>query len=403
MKKQQFWFVILAWLLTTGELLTGCAGCAVTMEAEADSGLITIMTWNIHNLFDGEDNGYEYDEFLHSSGWSAEKYRGRINTISDAIGRIEPDPDIILLQEIESLRVLEDIARSLENGYSHSHFAVNPGSAIGLGIISKYPLLDAKAHSVTINNDTAPRPVLEARIQTRETKAKKNGSNKNAAVENVSQSNNPGNSLVIFACHWKSKLGGDEATESTRRASARVILRRIHELRENEPDLGIIIAGDLNQNHDEFYRQNASMICALLPDDPYSSLLVSSARVNSNAQKDFIVISKNTPPVPVNFPRETITFYSPWIKELENGSYFYKNNWETIDHFLISSQLFNNTETSAEPEKRSFPSGWEYEKTIIVNIAPFANPSGIPKPYNSRTGLGMSDHLPLMLFLRMRE
>ena len=385
MKKQHFWLAVLAGLLITGELfLTGCAGCAVTAEAETDSGLLTMMTWNIHNLFDGEDNGYEYDEFLQSSGWSAEKYHGRINTIADAIGRIEPKPDIILLQEIESLRVLEDIARSLNSGYSHSHFAVNPGSAIGLGIISKYPLLDAKAHSVTINNDTAPRPVLEARIRARETNTQKNGFYKNASGGSVSQSGGLEKNLVIFVCHWKSKLGGDEATESTRRASARVLLRRIHELRESEPDLGIIIAGDLNQNHYEFYRYNASIVSALLPDDPYS------AQVSSRIQKDYIVISKNIPPEPVNFPRETITFYSPWIKELENGSYYYKNNWETIDHFLISSQLFDNTE-------------WEYEKTVIVNIAPFANSSGIPKPYSSRTGLGMSDHLPLMLFLRMME
>ena len=348
MKQQTFGVVILACLL-----VTGCAGCATPAEETAgDSSLLTMMTWNIHNLFDGEDNGYEYDDFLQSSGWSAEKYKGRINTVTDAIKRIEPQPDIIILQEIESLKILEDLSLSLNNGYSWSHFAGNPGSAIGLGIISRYQLMNVKIHSITINGNTTPRPVLEARVQ----------------------------NLVIFACHWKSKIGGDEATESTRRASARVILRRVKELWENESDLGIIIAGDLNQNHDEFYRQNASMICALLPDDIYC------AQASGGIQKDFIVISKNIPPVPINFPEKTITFYSPWIKELENGSYFYKNNWETIDHFLLSPQIFSDSK-------------WRYEKIKIINIAPFANPSGIPAPYNSRTGLGMSDHLPLMLFL----
>jgi len=366
MKQHKFLAAALVWMFITGGLLlTGCAGCAAAEEEAADSGLLAIMTWNIHNLFDGEDNGYEYDEFLQSQGWSAEKYTGRINNITDAIGRIEPQPDIILLQEIESLKILEDISNSLNSGYLQSHFAANPGAAVGVGIISKYPLSEVKAHSITVGSDTAPRPVLEARIQ----------------------------GLVIFICHWKSKLGGDEATEGTRRASARVILRRVRELQETEPDLGIIISGDLNQNYDEFYRQNASMICALLPDDPYCAKESMSGESGGSGQKDFIVISKDRPPVPVNFPPETITFYSPWIRELENGSYFYKNDWETIDHFLISRQLFGDTALS----------GWEYKKTVIINYPPFANANGIPVPYNARTGLGMSDHLPLMLFLAVRE
>ncbi|MCL2806346.1 MAG: endonuclease/exonuclease/phosphatase family protein [Treponema sp.] len=359
MKKQLFWFVFLAALL-----VTGCAGCTVPAGEETDSGSLTIMTWNVHNLFDGEDNGYEYEEFLQASGWSAEKYLGRLNSISDAISRINPLPDIILLQEIESLTVLEDLAEAISDvssgSYSWSHFAGNPGAAVGLGILSSYPLADIKTHSITINGDTTPRPVLETKVQTN---------------DNVPD-------FIIFACHWKSKVGGDEITEHTRKASARVILRRIRELQESEPELGIIIAGDLNLTHDEFYRQNASRICALLPDDPYCAMLT------QGIQKDYIVISRNIPPAPVHFPQETIVFYSPWMRELENGTYFYRNNWETIDHFLVSSQFFTD-------------SGWEYQKTIVVNFPPFANANGIPVSYNTRTGLGISDHLPLVMTLIM--
>ncbi|MCL2185296.1 MAG: endonuclease/exonuclease/phosphatase family protein [Treponema sp.] len=359
MKNQKFWFVFFM-----GFLLTGCAACVINEEAGESSGSQTkfaeslrLMTWNVHNLFDGEDNGNEYDEFLQSSGWSAEKYLGRLNTISDAIGRIDPLPDIIMLMELESLRTIEDIAHSMKSGYSWSHFASNPGSAIGLGVMSRYPLTEIKTHSISIDDDTTPRPVLEARVE--------------IDTEN----------FVLFVCHWKSKIGGDAATENIRRASARVILRRVRELQKEKPDLGIIIAGDLNLNYDEFYRQNASMICALLPDDPYC------AQLSSGIQKDFLVISKNKPPLPVHFPNDSIVFYSPWMNELENGSYFYKNDWETIDHFLISNHFFNNK-------------GFEYEKTVIVNSAPFANASGVPVAYNTRSGLGLSDHLPLLLTLK---
>lgn len=181
--------------------------------------------------FDGEDNGFEYKEFQESSSWSQEKYLGRINTISAAISGIGSLPDIILLQEIESLKILEDLALSLDNGYSWSHFAGNEGSALGVGILSRIELSDSMVHSITVGAETVPRPVLETRVDAGD------------------------GAFVIFTCHWKSKLGGDNATERLRRASARIILRRIHELWKDEPELGIIVAGDLNINHDDFYRR----------------------------------------------------------------------------------------------------------------------------------------------------
>jgi len=349
------------------------AGCSDSEPREEETRAprsITIMTWNVNNLFDGKDDGFEYDEFREFAGWSTEKYRGRINAVSAAIETIEPLPDVIVLQEIESLAILEDIASSLPSGYLWSHFANNQGAAVGLGILSRLPIAEAKAHSITIGGDTTPRPVLEARIEAEES------------------------AFVIFACHWKSKLGGDDVTEDVRRASARVILRRIRELQEKEPDLGVIVAGDLNENHDEFFRQNARVISALLPDDPYCAQLTGCIGANgeedAGRQKDFIVIGKNTPPAPVHFPKDTVVLFSPWLRDLENGSYFYKYNWETIDHFLISRQFFDNAL-------------WEYEGTRIANDQPFTNANGVPISYNARTGNGLSDHLPLLLTLKFLQ
>jgi len=355
--------------LTSGLLLIALCSCGCVIpdeETPPADGVITLMTWNIHNLFDGEDNGYEYDEFLSSSGWSVEKYIGRLNSFASAISRIDPLPDVIMFQEIESAAVLEDLAYYLQAGYTRSFFSKNPGAATGLGLISRLPILEAKAHSITVDDDSIPRPVVEARLH-----PDRNRQDIDLDCEEA---------FVVFVCHWKSKIGGDAATERVRRASARVILRRIRELQETNPMLGVIVAGDLNLNHDEFYRQNASIICSLLPDDPYS------AQVTGGIQKDFIVISRNKPPIPVHFPKDTIALFSPWLRELEDGTYYYRNNWETIDHFLLSNHFFTN-------------SGWDYEKAFVINFEPFANASGIPIRYNPRTGLGLSDHLPLLVTL----
>ena len=350
-------------------VLFGCMLSETKAEGmQAGAGTITLMTWNVHNLFDGVDNGFEYDEYLQSSGWSTEKYLGRINSVSAAIGKIEPLPDIIMLQEIESLKILEDIAGSLQGGYAWSHFASNPGAALGVGILSRIPLSQMRAHSITIGSDTTPRPVLEARVLADD------------------------GEFILFVCHWKSKLGGDDVTENVRKASARVILRRIRELLEKEPELGVIIAGDLNENHDEFFRQGGAMISALLPDDPDSVQLAGWVDGDGGEapgrQKDFIVISRNKPPSPDHFPAEAVVLFSPWMRDLENGSYYYKNNWETIDHFLISGQFFNDA-------------GWEYERAAVADYSPFTNANGTPVSYNAKTGNGLSDHLPLLLTLKM--
>ena len=370
-------------------LVTGCAGCGTSVtEANApeNPASLAIMTWNVQALYDGTDNGTEYDEYRASAGWTQDKYKGRLNIIAAAIGGLERKPDIIALQEIESSIVAVDLsAMLLKHGYRWTSFAKIQGMSLGVGILSRFPLAETKSHSVYINGEIAPRPMLEARINTPGIEANKTSS------------------FLLFVCHWKSKLGGDDYTESARRASARIILRRLRELAETEPELPVVIMGDLNENHDDFYRRGGKVINALMPDDPrtaeFSGLYgidgesPRSAVLIAEKQKDFIVLAKNKPPSARYFPSGVITLYSPWFGELRNenkdssGSFYYKNDWETIDHFLLSPQFFNGT-------------GWNFENARILNFPPFTGAKGTPVAYNPRTGSGLSDHLPLMLFLK---
>jgi len=352
----RFWVVLPVWAAL---LLGSCVFAEKEADKTSEVKSIVIMTWNLNNFFDAIETGSEYDEFRESAGWSTEKYLGRVNTVASAIGKIDPAPDIIAVQEIESELALEDLAKSL-SGYSWIHFANNPDAAIGLGIISRFPLNETRVHSIVINGIVTPRPVLETRIEA------------------------GGEPLVLFVCHWKSKVGGEVATEEGRRASARVILRRVRELAQLEPQLPAVIMGDLNINHNEFYRRNGNAICALLPDDP------ECAELTNKLQLDFIIVSGDKPPQANCFNGDALAFYSPWTRELKNGSYFYKNDWETIDHFLLSEQLFNNR-------------GWDFDDCTVIDYQPFVNSKGYPVSYNPKTGAGLSDHLPLLLFLKMQE
>jgi endonuclease/exonuclease/phosphatase family metal-dependent hydrolase len=349
-------------------------------------GTLSIMTWNTQALFDGVEAGTEYDEYLESTGWSEEKYAARLNSLSRAIGQIAAKaPDVLALQETENSLVLEKLARNAlsKYGYQWTFFANNPGAALGIGILSRFPLTETRVHSITWDEETTPRPILEVWLQPQD------------------------KPLVLLICHWKSKLGGDSVTESLRRASARVILRRIREIGMEYPDMPIVIMGDLNENHDEFYRQAGSIISALIPDDPKAAELTGfipdpeapepegsdsdgedgEKKPGRQKQEDFLILSGEKPPASAYFHPGATVLYSPWGKELQEGSYYYKKAWETIDHFLLTPSLFEG-------------GGWNFDSSFVVKTEPFVTSQGYPNAYNPRTGNGLSDHLPLMLILK---
>ena len=74
---------------------------------------ITVISWNVCNLFDSSDNGTEYPEYDPSGDtWNKELYLLRLNNTASVIKSIE-NRDIILLQEIENINVLEDLSEGI--------------------------------------------------------------------------------------------------------------------------------------------------------------------------------------------------------------------------------------------------------------------------------------------------
>ena len=371
-------------------LFTGCRDLLDTGTDRKDTTKnmqFTAVVWNVQALFDGTEDGIEYDEYRTSAGWTREKYEARLLSLAQAVLQARPlgenllrdaqnlpeaasakaakpasdsVPDLIGLVELENAKILEDLIEGplAKQGYNHTFFGNSPGMSLGIGVLSRYPLTETKIHSITMGGETIPRPVLEVQLEP------------------------GGNTIVFFVCHWKSKVGGDAATESLRRASARVIRRRIIELKTEKPGAPVIVMGDLNENHDEYYRFQGSYLSALVPDDPHAALLVKSTQTFG----DYLILSSQKPPRAEHFDPLLPVLYTPWGNEMSDGSYHYRGAWETIDHFLLSEELFDNT-------------GWEYNSALVINLPPFINSRGQPAAYTPRNGQGLSDHLPLMLFL----
>ncbi|MCL2008227.1 MAG: endonuclease/exonuclease/phosphatase family protein [Treponema sp.] len=343
-------------------IIPALAGCEAPGQAPGkEPELFTVALWNVQNLFDGVDDGTEYPDFRQSSGWMSEMYEARLLSLSRSILEKPFLPDLIGLIEVENSNVLSDLSRALSNrGYNHTAFAKLPGSANGVGFLSRYPLIETRAHSITIDGQTTPRPVLEVRVEAR------------------------GEHLVFFLNHWKSKIGGENVTEALRRASASLVYRRLSEIKEADPDTPVIIMGDFNVNHDDFYRR--SFFTALLPDDPDAALLA-SREAELKGSPDYLVISTEKPPRSEYFPADTHALYSPWGIEKEGGSYYFRGGWETIDGFLLSRGLFTGT-------------GWDFFDALLLDREPFITSQGLPNSYIPRLGRGLSDHLPLLLLLK---
>jgi len=141
----------------------------------------------------------------------------KLNNITRVIKDI--DADIISLQEIESKKALSLLLEKLKK-YKHSYFLKNKNSAIGLAILSKFPII--KNQRIKINNfNKHSRPILKSTI----------------SINN--------HKLIVYTNHWKSK----RSAESTRIPYAQSLIKDINKLNKDDD---YIILGDLNSNYDEY-------------------------------------------------------------------------------------------------------------------------------------------------------
>lgn len=109
------------------------------------AGELKIATYNVENLFDDKNDGTEYSDFdIKKSSWNTKKYQEKLYILSEAIKKI--DANIIALQEIENYSTLKELAQMC--GYKFYKFTKDPSAPIGVGVMSKIDILDAKSYSV---------------------------------------------------------------------------------------------------------------------------------------------------------------------------------------------------------------------------------------------------------------
>jgi len=175
--------------------------------------------------------------------------------------------------------------------------------------------------------------------------------------------------LYVLAAHWKSKLGGAQATEPERRAAAVLAASVIRARLESEPSAAVILAGDLNENPDEFVLAGGAYPTALMPADegPGTWLSITGMAGESSANRPVL--------------------YCPW-DDFGGYSYLYAGIPERIDQLLLSPGLV----AEGLPHLVSFSA--EAPDFLLGS-------TGKPLGWNSRLASGYSDHLPIRVTIRL--
>jgi len=307
------------------------------------SKTLTIASYNVENLFDLNNDGTEYDVYVPGK-WNLTSYKNKLKNISFVISKI--NADIISLQEIESQTALDDLKIQLRRDgvkYSHDAFVKAPKQAVGIGVLSKYPIVNVLHYPVA-----GFRPILRCDI----------------AVES--------DTISVFSVHFPAKTH----LESERVRAANVCKKAIDSLAEKYE---YYIAGDFNSDFDEFAKT------------------LSQERDNTNGKtginhvlKTFRGYVGEKPQISLA-PLNENKHFDPWaeLTPNERWSYIFRGNKNTLDHILFPK---NMTDTI----------GWRY---VWGSFSHFLIPDIIKdgKPYrwqyNRASGVhynsGYSDHLPV--------
>ena len=359
MKKLGAPLSLLALLLT----LASCSGCTFGLLSGPGSSL-TILTYNVENLFDDVDNGTEYREYDPSGGnWNSELFHRKLQRVAEVLRAASPGgADIVALQEVENEKALASLNDLYLKGMGYrAILGTSEGSAACVALLCRLPISRVQLHRIAA--DEPLRTVLEVEVDS------------------------GGTPIVLFVNHWKSKEGDGEATESLRRATAAAVARRIADLRTQEPQAGVLVVGDLNEQYDEFTRNGGRYRTALMPIEASAAAVAPASTCDGSLYLFGALDCSQGQRTPPDEPGGRVALYDPWAQAPGQGSIWYAGGWETIDHVLVGPSLLGGT-------------GLRYDGFAVVRLPFMLDAAGCPLRFSPQTGGGYSDHLPLLLTLR---
>ena len=317
----------------------------------------SVCFYNLENLFDTINNNGKYDLEFSPQGsrqWNGDKYRSKLKNIARAISNMSTEttplgPAVIGIAEVENRSVLEDLVKQ-DDIRSWRLQIVHHDSPDRRGIdvsLLYNPRLFRVLNVTNARLNIEDNPDFRTRDQ--------------MCVTGLMG----GEKVSIIVNHWPSRLGGQEQSSYLREAAAALVKHTVDSLLADDPNQGIIVMGDLN-------------------DDPQNR---SVANVLGGKKNKDDVTEENG-------------FYNPWWSTLDSGigTLAYKGSWNLFDQILVSKYFLGDR--SHLTFFKSDVLNWDFLKNTEGNYV------GYPlRTYASGVFLnGYSDHFPTrILFVREKQ
>lgn len=336
-------------------LLLGGAKAAAQKRAE-----LWVMSYNVENLFDTEDDPSKADEDFLPEGsyhWTKTRYRTKLMQVATVLSSAREglySPDLIGLVEVESARCLEDLLR-LETRLSeeYSYLITEGADRRGIDVALLYR---RSAFQLRSWEQIGLQPPGAEQLATR-------------PLLHALGTLPSGDSLHIFVCHFPSRRGGARHSQAYRDHAASLLATRCQRLLKQASEgarCHILILGDFNGTPDEAPTRR------ILGASPYPS----DGAAQAAPEKLYYLQ-----------PRQGA--------EEPPGSYCYQGVWSYLDQILASASLLGQEAKGLRYLPHSsrvvfFP--WLGEQA--------KDRGNFPRPRRSYLGTyyhgGYSDHYPVL-------
>lgn len=325
----------------------------------ADYKVASIGFYNLENLFDTLDTPDTNDADFLPGGrllWNTEKYVSKQHNMAKVISQLgtELSPDGVALlgvAEIENRKVLEDLVSQPElksRKYQIVHYDSPDERGVDVGLLyqPKYFVpLGSKAVPVMLKD-----PKTGDKDFTRD-------------ILYVAGTFD-GEPIHVMVGHWPSRRGGEAGSAWMRAAAAQVCKNLADSLKKTDPNVKIIVMGDLN-------------------DDPDNKSLTEVLKARRSADE-----------------MKSDELYNPMYDLFKsgNGTLAYKDSWNLFDQVVVSKGFVNKK-----------TGGWQLYKAMVFRQPWLLQTEGAFRGYPFRTFVGdifingYSDHLPVFLYFLKRK
>jgi endonuclease/exonuclease/phosphatase family metal-dependent hydrolase len=299
-----------------------------------------IASWNVENLFDLEDDpDVELDEEFTPQApkrWTAERLERKLDNLARIIKKMNDGrgPDVLGLCEIENRKVVEMLVERLAplgRKYEIVHQDSPSDRGIDCALMYDANIFGLSDSRFHFVDADKTRDIVEARLR------------------------HEGADLFVFVNHWPSRNND----ESQRIKAASVLRTRVDEILAADAKADIVLLGDFNDEPDNVSIKDRLRAAGSDVDLPAGSLYDTTAPIRA-----------------------------------ENlGTFVWDNQWELIDHVIISPGLLDAASfrwKGGSSQRVEFP-----ELFFHPN-----RPGAIPRPSRSYSENnfhldGFSDHLPV--------